>query len=60
MSKFKNINLIRKSINNENVFLIIESDGSINSYFSFFMNKYSFREPEEITLCRKERSATSN
>ena len=39
MSKFKNINLIRKSINNENVFLIIESDGSINSYFSFFMNK---------------------
>lgn len=39
MSKFKNINLIKKSINNENVFLIIENDGSINSYFNFFMSK---------------------
>lgn len=39
MSKFKNINLIKKSINNEDIFLIIEDGGVINSYFSFFISK---------------------
>lgn len=39
MSKFKNINLIKKSINHEDVFLIIEDRGVINSYFSFFMSR---------------------
>lgn len=39
MSKFKNINLIKKSINNEDIFLIIEDRGIINSYFSFFISK---------------------
>lgn len=39
MSKFKNINLIKKSIDNEDVFLIIEDGGMINSYFSFFMSR---------------------
>lgn len=39
MGKFKNINLIKKSIDNEDVFLIIEDEGVINSYFSFFMSR---------------------
>lgn len=39
MGKFKNINLIKKSINNEDIFLIIEDESGINSYFSFFMSR---------------------